>query len=119
MSAEGRPEAATIVVKNIDDITKTTGTILSGVAVMAGRNATSRISPLRAIMGTMGSDGASLKGNADKDRVDLKLAGETYMRGFRRQNGQVVTGGDPYPDGRGPLLVPLRDERRTARRRTG
>jgi chromosome segregation ATPase len=47
-------------------------------------------------MAAMGSNNASLKGDAEKGRVELTLNGETYTREFIREESGVRTDGSPY-----------------------
>lgn len=91
-------ETATVTAVNIGGIAETSVTLSPGVTVLAGRNATNRTSFLRAIMAALGSDDASLKGDADEGRVELTIGDETYTREFTRRNGRVTTSGDPYLD---------------------
>jgi DNA repair ATPase RecN len=88
-----------IQVENIGGIDKTTVSLSPGVTVLTGRNATNRTSLLRALMGALGSDGLSLKGDADEGRVELALGEEAeniYTRTLTREHGTVVMGGEPY-----------------------
>jgi hypothetical protein len=90
---------AEIQVENIGGIDETTVSLSPGVTALTGRNATNRTSLLRALMGALGSDGVSLKGDADEGRVELVLGEEEeniYTRTLAREDGMVVTGGEPY-----------------------
>lgn len=87
---------ASVHVENIGGISETDISLPDGVAVLPGRNATNRTSFLQAIMAALGSDNASLKADADRGSVRLEIDGETYTRTLTRQNGTVVTDGDPY-----------------------
>lgn len=91
-------EGVRLTVRNIGGIEATEVSLSPGVTVLTGRNATNRTSFLRAIMGALGSDRASLKADADEGEVSLSMNGETYTRRLRRENGSVVTTGDPYLD---------------------
>jgi DNA repair exonuclease SbcCD ATPase subunit len=93
---ETTEHVANVVAENIGGISQTEVDIPPGVTVLTGRNATNRTSLLQAIMAAVGSDNASLKGDADEGRVEISLGSDTYHRAFRRQNGAVVSGGDPY-----------------------
>ena len=73
-------------------------TFQPGITVLSGRNATNRTSLLRAIMGALGSDGVTLKADAEEGHLELEHDGETYTRHLVRRNGTVVTEGDPYLD---------------------
>src|SRR5699024_6206877 len=90
---------AEIHAENIGGIDDTTVSLSSGVTALTGRNATNRTSLLRALMGALGSDRVSLKGDADEGRVELTLGGEDdsiYTRTLAREDGTVVMGGEPY-----------------------
>jgi DNA repair exonuclease SbcCD ATPase subunit len=87
---------ADVDVKNIGGIDSTTLEFTPGVTILAGRNATNRTSFLQALMAALGSDQASLKGDADHGSVTLDLDGETYTRELTRTNGGVAFAGDPY-----------------------
>ncbi|MEA5388215.1 archaea-specific SMC-related protein [Haloarculaceae archaeon H-GB11] len=69
-----------------------------GVTVLAGRNATNRTSFLQSIMAVCGSNDVSMKADADEASVELTLGDDVYTRHLRRQNGTVVSEGDPYLD---------------------
>lgn len=92
----GLNETVELTVENIGGIDETTVEFTDGVTMLAGRNATNRTSLLRAIMAALGSEHVSLKGDADQGRVELTIGETTYTRTLRRENGTVVTGGDPY-----------------------
>lgn len=89
---------AEIQVENIGGIDETTVSLSSGVTALTGRNATNRTSLLRALMGALGSDAVSLKGDADEGRVELTLGEKEniYTRTLAREHGTVVMGGEPY-----------------------
>jgi recombinational DNA repair ATPase RecF len=76
---------AEIHAENIGGIDETTVWLSSGVTVLAGRNATNRTLLLRALMG-LGSDGISLKGDANEGRLELALGKEEET-----QSGLVTT----------------------------
>jgi predicted ATP-dependent endonuclease of OLD family len=95
MSSEEHPEA-TIRAENVGGITSTVVEFGPGVTALAGRNATNRTSLLQAIMAALGSDRASLKGDATSGRVELELGGRTYTRELERTNGMLHFDGDPY-----------------------
>ncbi|MFC6719297.1 archaea-specific SMC-related protein [Natrialbaceae archaeon GCM10025810] len=92
------PNGATVRAENIGGIDETEVDLTRGVTVLTGRNATNRTSLLQAIMAALGSDGASLKADAEEGTAVLELGDETYRRTLRRRNGAVVTDGDPYLD---------------------
>ena len=89
---------AYIHVRNIGGIRETDVTIEPGVTVLAGRNATNRTSLLQACMAALGSDDASLKGDAEEGTVDLTIDGSTYTRRLERAGRTIQTAGDPYLD---------------------
>lgn len=72
-------------VENIGGIDSTTVKFTPGVTVLAGRNATNRTSFLQALIAALGSDRASLKGDADQGTVTLELDSETYTRELTHQ----------------------------------
>jgi chromosome segregation ATPase len=87
---------AEIRAENIGGIDDTTVSLSPGVTALTGRNATNRTSLLRALMGALGSNRVSLKGDADKGWVELALGEDTYSRTLEREHGTVVMGGEPY-----------------------
>ena len=87
---------ATVDVENIGGIDSTTVEFTPGVTVLAGRNATNRTSFLQALMAALGSERASLKGDADQGTVTLELDGETYTRELTRTNSGIAFAGNPY-----------------------
>ncbi|WP_049995890.1 archaea-specific SMC-related protein [Halococcus sediminicola] len=91
-------QLAEIHAENIGGIDETTVSLSPGVTALTGRNATNRTSLLRALMGALGSDRVSLKGDADEGHSELTLGGEVYTRTLARENGTVVMGGEPYLD---------------------
>lgn len=97
-SLKSKREPVRVDVDSIGGIDETTVSFSPGVTILADRNATNKTSFLQAIMAAMGSDQVSLKGDADEGSVELALGDETYTRTFTRENGHVVSGGDPYLD---------------------
>jgi DNA repair exonuclease SbcCD ATPase subunit len=91
-------EGATIRARNVGGISETTVDVPPGVTVLSGRNATNRTSFLQAIMAALGSDSASLKGDAEEGAVDLVMDEETYHRSLHRSGGTVTLRGEPYLD---------------------
>ena len=91
-------QLAEIHAENIGGIDETTVSLSPRVTALTGRNATNRTSLLRALMGALGSDRVSLKGDADEGRVELTLGKDVYTRTLARENGTVVMGGEPYLD---------------------
>ncbi|WP_066385910.1 archaea-specific SMC-related protein, partial [Halalkalicoccus paucihalophilus] len=87
---------AAVDVEHIGGIDSTSVEFTPGVTVLAGRNATNRTSFLQALMAALGSDRASLKGDADQGHVSLALDGETYTRELTRSADGVAFTGDPY-----------------------
>ncbi|UHQ96224.1 archaea-specific SMC-related protein [Natrinema halophilum] len=97
MPAKQTPEKlAKIEVCNIGGIDETTVSVSPGVSILTGRNATNRTSFLQAIAAAMGSDNASLKGDAEDGYVKLDLDDEVYTRKYSRSNDTVTKSGDPY-----------------------
>jgi chromosome segregation ATPase len=84
--------------KNVGGIDKTDVTFEPGVTILTGRNATNRTSFLQAIMGGLGSDQVSLKGDADSGHISLQVGDTEYTRNLERQRSGVALGGDPYLD---------------------
>ncbi|MFC4357790.1 archaea-specific SMC-related protein [Halobium salinum] len=95
-----RPSAGGIEIsaRKIGGIDDTTVSLTPGVTVLAGRNATNRTSFLQSIMAAVGSENASLKGDAEEGSVELRLDGERYTRRLRRTPDGVAFDGDPYLD---------------------
>jgi chromosome segregation ATPase len=95
-------QLAEVRVENIGGIDETSVSFSSGVTSLTGRNATNRTSLLRALMGALGSDRVSLKGNTNEGRVELALGEEEenniYTRTLTREHGTVVRDGEPYLD---------------------
>lgn len=85
-----------IDVENIGGIKEASVTFSPGVTVLSGRNATNRTSCLLALMAALGSDEATVKGDADEAHVEMTLNEETYKRTLSRQDGTIHTSGDPY-----------------------
>ncbi|MDS0295103.1 archaea-specific SMC-related protein [Halogeometricum luteum] len=94
--AQSAAEAVTLHVENIGGIGETTVEFGPGVTALAGRNATNRTSLLQSIMAALGSDRASLKGDADEGSVSLTVGDRTYTRTLKRRGSTIVTEGDPY-----------------------
>jgi chromosome segregation ATPase len=90
--------SARVRAENIGGITRTSVELDPGVTVLVGRNATNRTSFLHALMGALGTDGISIKSDADHASVQLHLDGEEYTRTFSRTNGSTVADGTPYLD---------------------
>ncbi|MFC6906799.1 archaea-specific SMC-related protein [Halalkalicoccus tibetensis] len=89
---------ADVEVENIGGIDTAAVEFTPGVTILAGRNATNRTSFLRSLMAALGSDRASLKGDADHGSVSLALDEETYTRELTRTESGVAFAGDPYLD---------------------
>jgi DNA repair exonuclease SbcCD ATPase subunit len=85
-------------VENIGGIDETDVSIPPGVTVLTGKNATNRTSFLQAVMAAMGSDQATLKGDAEKGRVEMDIGGETVERTLARTGESVQFSGGGYLD---------------------
>jgi predicted nucleic acid-binding Zn-ribbon protein len=96
MSPELSTGEVEVSVRNLGGIESTTVELSPGVTVLEGRNATNRTSLLQAIAAALGSDRGTLKGDAEEGEVRLQIGEETFTRTFRRTDGGVVTGGEPY-----------------------
>ncbi|SFS90333.1 archaea-specific SMC-related protein [Halostagnicola kamekurae] len=90
------PTTATLTVDNIGGIDTAEVTFQEGVTVLSGRNATNRTSLLQAVMAALGSDQVSLKADAEEGHAELEFGDERYRRKLTRQNGTIITDGDPY-----------------------
>ncbi|WP_135305532.1 archaea-specific SMC-related protein [Haloarcula amylovorans] len=97
-TSEQVSETAEFAVENIGGIDSTQVSIPPGVTVLTGKNATNRTSFLQSIMAAMGSNQATLKGDAEEGRVQLNLQGETYERTLTRAGDSVAFDGDGYLD---------------------
>ena len=91
-------ESIRLHVENIGGIDRTDIEASAGVTTLTGRNATNRTSLLQAVMAALGSDGVTLKGDADRGEVELTIGDSTYTRTLTRENGTVTAGGEPYLD---------------------
>ena len=89
-------EEVRIRISNVGGITEADVTFDPGVTILTGRNATNRTSFLRATMAALGSDDATLKGDAEEGEVSLEIEGETHTRRLSRKGGTVAFDGDPY-----------------------
>ena len=85
-----------VEVENIGGISEASVSLPPGVSVLTGANATNRTSFLTALMAGLGSERASLKGDADRGSVRLDIDGETYTRTLQRQGDTVRFSGDPF-----------------------
>ena len=94
-----------VIVRNLGGIEESTVRLQRGVNVLSGRNATNRTSFLRALMGVLGSDGVSLKADAEAGEVTLQTDSETYNRRLERRHGTIHRSGTPYLDD--PTLADL------------
>jgi chromosome segregation ATPase len=97
-SAQLERERLELSAEDIGGIDNTNVTFQPGVTVLTGRNATNRTSLLQALMGALGSDAVSLKGDAEEGHIELSVGDTTYTRTLTRRNGTVVTSGEPYLD---------------------
>jgi len=106
MSQSRREEQrARFAVENVGGIDETAVDVPPGVTVLAGENATNRTSFLQAVQAGLGSQNASLKGDADRGRVELQIGGDTYERELVREHGHVTFQGEGYLDD--PTLADL------------
>ena len=83
-------------VENVGGIEQASARFETGVTGLVGHNATNRSSLVQAFAAALGSDGFTLKSDADAGRVSLQVGDDSYERRFRRANGRVVTEGEPY-----------------------
>jgi septal ring factor EnvC (AmiA/AmiB activator) len=97
-SVEASGESVVVRAEKIGGIDSTSVELDAGVTALSGRNATNRTSFLQAIMAALGSDRASLKGDAERGRVEMDIGGRTYTRTLARKNGTLAFGGEPYLD---------------------
>lgn len=97
-SSVATEKTATLEATNIGGIDQTEVSFTPGITILTGRNATNRTSLLQAIMAAMGSDRATLKGDAESGNVTLSFDGAEYTRTLTRKNGTVQFSGDPYLD---------------------
>jgi predicted ATPase len=72
-------ERSVTAIGGIDD---TDVTFQAGVTILAGRNASNRISLLQALMVALGSDAVSLKDDTDERHIELTVGDETYTRTY-------------------------------------
>lgn len=98
MSTEQPVAKTQLRARNIGGIDTTSVEFTPGVTVLAGENATNRTSLLQAIMGALGSDDISIKGDADTATVELDIGGETYTRTLTREGATIVDDGGAYLD---------------------
>ena len=91
-------DPVTVDVEHVGGIDHARVEIPPGVTVLAGPNASNKTSFLRALMSVFGSDAASIKGDEETARVELKIDGRTYDRRLERTGTGVTTGGDPFLD---------------------
>jgi len=92
------PETTQFFIKNIGGIDQTDIDISPGVTVLTGKNATNRTSFLQSIICAMGSERASLKGDANQGRVEMEIGDETYRRTIKRTGNSVTFEGKGYLD---------------------
>lgn len=89
-------DPVSLSIENIGGIDEETVSLFDGVNILTGENATNRTSTLQAIMAALGSNQASLKGDASEGSVQLNIGDSTYTRHLRRDGDQIRYGGDPY-----------------------
>jgi DNA repair exonuclease SbcCD ATPase subunit len=87
---------AWFAVRRIGGIRETKLELTPGVTVLSGRNATNRTSFLQSIRAALGSEAATLKGDAESGQVTMQLDGKRYERRLERTDGEVVFAGDSY-----------------------
>lgn len=97
-SAEAEQSSVSLEAENVGGIDRTQVEFEPGVTILVGRNATHRTSLLQAIMAGLGSDRASLKGDADQGQVRMAVGEEDYTRTLHRQGSSVAFDGEPYLD---------------------
>jgi len=90
--------SGTLSVENIGGIERTEADIPPGVTVLASPNASNKTSFLRSVMAALGSEQASIKGDADEGSVSLEVDGDVYERTLTRTGAGVSFDGDPYLD---------------------
>jgi len=95
-SAESEQATVSLEAENVGGIERTQVAFEPGVTILVGRNATHRTSLLQAIMAGLGSERASLKGDADEGRVRMAVGDEVYTRTLHRQGSSVAFDGNPY-----------------------
>ena len=95
---DGTGTEARFTVRHIGGIRETDVELTPGVTVLAGKNATNRTSFLQSIRAALGSEAATLRGDADAGRVAMRLDGETYERTLERAGDGVVFSGEGYLD---------------------
>ena len=97
MNSDNRSPVS-VSIEDIGGIDTATLSLSDSVTIFTGENATNRTSALQAIMAALGSNEASLKGDADEGSVQLDIGDATYTRHLRRDGDQVRYEGDPYLD---------------------
>ncbi len=97
-SAETEQAQVSLTAENVGGIERTEVGFEPGVTILVGRNATHRTSLLQAIMAGLGSERASLKGDAEEGRVEVQIGDDLYTRTLHRQGEGVAFDGDPYLD---------------------
>ncbi len=95
-SVETEQAHVLLTAENVGGIERTEVEFEPGVTILVGRNATHRTSLLRAVMAGVGSERASLKGDADEGQVRLEVGDDVYTRTLHRQADGVAFDGDPY-----------------------
>ncbi len=95
-SAEREQAHVSLEAENVGGIERTRVEFEPGVTILVGRNATHRTSLLQAIMAGLGSERASLKGDAEEGRVRVQVGDEVYTRSLHRQGSGVAFDGEPY-----------------------
>jgi DNA repair exonuclease SbcCD ATPase subunit len=97
-TTEQTSDVARFIIENVGGITEAEVNIPPGTTILSGENATNRTSLLQAIMAVMGSDKATLKGDANEGRVRLSIRDGTYERVLTRTGDGLVINGEGYLD---------------------
>lgn len=95
MGRQAGTDEFSVFVENIGGIDSTRIEFTSGVNVLSGENATNRTSLLQGIAAALGSERASLKGDAAHGHSKLVWDEETYYREITEENGSVRFTGEP------------------------
>jgi chromosome segregation ATPase len=95
-SEQNLDQKAILTAGNIGGIDETAVSLESGVNVLSGRNATNRTSFLQALVGVLGGEDVSIKGDAKEGEIELELGDEVYRRQLSRQNDDVSASDDVY-----------------------
>lgn len=97
---DSKYDEATVVVDNVGGIDRCDVTFQAGTTLLTGRNATNRTSLLGAIADVLGGSPATLKSDADRGRIELRLGNETYRQEYTRRGGSFASEGEQFTDRR-------------------